>query len=378
MGSESLGLRLFAWGANSYGQLGIGERSEQSETPTELARPPPDVETLAGGGGHSLAVGAGGELYSCGWNSKGQLGLGDAEDRAEFARVGDAPRVRAAAAGWDFTVIVGEDGRAYGAGSNAFGQLGLGSKRRGADKFSEIEAVSEVRAVACGLRHTVFLDGGGSVFGCGSAKKGQLGVEGGKGTGDRFTPVKMSIPSPVRQICAGQHFTLALTLDGKIFGFGDNKRGQLQGSLEDPAASGPFVLNIDRLTDSPVAMLEVGWTHAACLFEDGRVATWGRNDYHQLGRPDSARAVDFVPGPKRVSLSSGSEHCVAKDENGDRLVSWGWNEHGNCGDGFTRNVADPTLVKLPETAQIVSHFSASAHNFALVKMGPIHAHSDPV
>ena len=49
-------LSLFAWGANSYGQLGIGRKSEQSETPTELPDPPPDVEACAGGG-HSLASG---------------------------------------------------------------------------------------------------------------------------------------------------------------------------------------------------------------------------------------------------------------------------------------------------------------------------------
>lgn len=356
--------RLFAWGANSYGQLGIGEKSEQCETPTELARPPPDVETLVGGGGHSLAVGARGELYSCGWNTKGQLGLGDTEDRAEFERVSDAPRVRAAAAGWDFTVIVGEDGCAYGAGSNAFGQLGLGSERQGAKEFTEIEGVSDVQAVACGLRHTVFLDRLGKVFGCGSAKKGQLGVEGGGGN-CVVKPAKISLPTASRQICAGQNFTLVLAIDGKVFGFGENKRGQLPGSsAEEP--SEPFALKVD-LTGSPVARIVTGWTHAACLFEDGRVATWGRNDYHQLGRPGSGREVDFVPGSNKVSLVSGSEHCVAKNDSG-RLVSWGWNEHGNCGDGGTRNVADPTLVKLPETAQIVSHFAASAHNFALVKM----------
>ena len=368
-GDEGLGLRLFAWGANSYGQLGIGERSEQCETPTELARPPPDVEALAGGGGHSLAVGARGELYSCGWNSKGQLGLGDAEDRAEFARVSDAPRVRAAAAGWDFSVIVGEDGRAHGAGSNAFGQLGLGSELRGANRFTEIDAVSDVRAVACGLRHTVFLDGKGSVFGCGSTKKGQLGIEvEGDGGGTCVKPVKISLPSPVRQICAGQHFTLALALDGNVYGFGDKKRGQLPGWLGNANTFRPWEpFALIDLADSPIAKLVTGWTHAACLLEDGRIKTWGRNDYHQLGRPKTTRAVNFVPGPKKVSLASGSEHCVAKDESG-RLVSWGWNEHGNCGDGGTQNVAVPTLVKLPESAQIVSHFAASAHNFALVKM----------
>ena len=353
--------RLFAWGANSYGQLGIGEKSEQCETPTELAGPPPDVESIEGGGGHTLAVGARGELHSCGWNSKGQLGLGDAEDRVEFARVGDVPPVRVAAAGWDFSVVVGEDGRAYGAGSNAFGQLGLGKEQQTAKRFTEIEAVSDVRAVACGLRHTVFLDSGGSVFGCGSAKKGQLGVKVEETGGTLFKPVKIPFPSPVRQISAGQHFTLALTLDGKIVGFGDNKRGQLPGSPQKP-----FFFNFN-LDNAPIARLVTGWTHAACLFEDGRVATWGRNDYYQLGRPDSDNPIDFVPGPKKLSLASGSEHCVAQEDNG-RLVSWGWNEHGNCGDGGTQNVAEPTLVRLPETAQIVSHFSASAHNFALVKM----------
>ena len=361
-------LRLFAWGANSYGQLGIGRRSEQSETPTELSDPPPDVEAFAAGGGHSLAVGVSGELYACGWNSKGQLGLGDAEDRARFERVSGVPAVKAAAAGWDFTVIVGEDGRAYGAGSNAFGQLGLGSGRGAVKRFTEIDAVADVQAVACGLRHTVFLDSSGGVFACGSGKKGQLGV-GAKDGGKCVKPLKVPIPSAAaRQICAGQHFTLCLTVDGRIFGFGDNKRGQLpsSGPVGDGASLRPTPVPIDvGPLDSPIARLVAGWTHAAAVLEDGRVATWGRNDYFQLGRPDS-QADNFVRGSRIVSLSSGSEHCLAKEESG-LLVSWGWNEHGNCGNGDTRNVAHPTLVKLPEKAEIVSHFAASAHNFAFIK-----------
>lgn len=65
----------------------------------------------------------------------------------------------------------------------------------------------------------------------------------------------------------------------------------------------------------------------------------------------------------------GSEHNLAVTGGtgeGGALYTWGWNEHGNCGDGTTANVFRPTLISLPGTLQVIG--AGSGHSFALVKL----------
>jgi secretion-regulating guanine nucleotide exchange factor len=126
---------LLCWGANSYGQLGLGHTSEQEILPQQLSEPPSgQLVKVVGGGGHTLAVDRAGNLFVCGWNRFGQLGLnprnGD-ENVTRFTRVTGLTDVAAVAAGWDFSLVLLQDGRVLGAGSNRYGQIGKGGPHLG-------------------------------------------------------------------------------------------------------------------------------------------------------------------------------------------------------------------------------------------------------
>ncbi len=65
-------LKLFAWGANNYGQLANGQPCEQLERPLHLEGIELHPEAhLVPGGGHSLLLN-GSKIYSAGWNNKGR------------------------------------------------------------------------------------------------------------------------------------------------------------------------------------------------------------------------------------------------------------------------------------------------------------------
>ena len=83
---------LWAWGENSYGQLGVGDTTDRS-SPTQVGSAH-DWAAIAPGGAdsyHTLALKKDGTLWAWGFNRFGQLGLGDTSDRLTPTQV-RAPR----------------------------------------------------------------------------------------------------------------------------------------------------------------------------------------------------------------------------------------------------------------------------------------------
>ncbi|GCB72634.1 hypothetical protein scyTo_0006394 [Scyliorhinus torazame] len=75
---------LFAWGQNTYGQLGIDTKGASQPVPqcvTSLTGMP--VAQITAGGEHSFALSLSGAVFGWGRNNRGQLGLKDTEDRYE-------------------------------------------------------------------------------------------------------------------------------------------------------------------------------------------------------------------------------------------------------------------------------------------------------
>ena len=135
--------KLFACGRNDYGQLGLGYTSPLSTTVTVFYYVPHPTNNDYGWediatGLHSLAVDEWGELYSCGYNFNGQLGLGDSglgTNRNIFTQVntnfqhGINPvetDPTSICTGHFHSLVRDQNGDLWSCGLNANGQLGLG------------------------------------------------------------------------------------------------------------------------------------------------------------------------------------------------------------------------------------------------------------
>jgi hypothetical protein len=73
--------QCISWGENTCGQLGIGCKSKPTYKPQLLDSIPSQIKEASAGWAHSVAVGTDGRVYSWGLNSHGQLGLGDVAAR---------------------------------------------------------------------------------------------------------------------------------------------------------------------------------------------------------------------------------------------------------------------------------------------------------
>jgi secretion-regulating guanine nucleotide exchange factor len=121
---------LYSWGANSYGQLGLGHKSDEEVAPKEVNLADSDlladnIVAIAGGGGHTLILDKNGYVYGCGWNSKGQLGTSD--DTLKFTQIEILKgfRIVQISCGWDFSAAVSDCGKQFVWGNNSYTQLGL-------------------------------------------------------------------------------------------------------------------------------------------------------------------------------------------------------------------------------------------------------------
>jgi hypothetical protein len=123
---------LFAWGANSAGQLGdrtVNDQVAAVQVPVNTAMAnTADWFTVAAGGAHTLAIKQDQTLWAWGSNSDGQLGDGTTTNAVDGPiPVGVGKRWLAVAAGRFHSMAIDTDGKLWVWGRNAEGQLGLGT-----------------------------------------------------------------------------------------------------------------------------------------------------------------------------------------------------------------------------------------------------------
>lgn len=391
---------LFAWGANSYGQLGLGHK-EDVLLPQQLSEfcKPGCVKRITGGGGHSAIVTDQGSLFVCGLNKDGQLGLGHTEEVLYFTLCKSllGCPIQQVACGWDFTIILTKNGQVLSCGSNSFGQLGVphGPRRCVVPQAIEVQR-EKVVSIAAGLRHALAATASGLVFqwGTGLASSGRRLCPG------QTLPLFLTAKEPSKvtglensqAVCvlAGSGHSASLTDAGELYVWGSNKHGQLASQ----AAFLPLPQKIEahRFQNEKVAAVWSGWTHLVAQTETGKVFTWGRADYGQLGRtlesPEGwkpkkqasslpcSRPARSVPSSLpcltgATEVSCGSEHNLAVV--GGTCYSWGWNEHGMCGDGTEANVWTPKPVQALRSSSGLRLGCGAGHSLALCQLPPLPA-----
>ncbi|MBV1853195.1 RCC1-like domain-containing protein [Catellatospora tritici] len=146
-----------AWGSNNLGQLGNGTNSAPIFTPARVANLD-DVEAVAAGGFHSLALLDNGTGRAWGDNSAGQLGIGlPGGFRNTPATIAGLSGARAVAAGLDHSLALSEDddGIILGWGRNSSGQLGDGTLIKRDALVTVQSSLTRVRSIDGGIEHSL-------------------------------------------------------------------------------------------------------------------------------------------------------------------------------------------------------------------------------
>jgi hypothetical protein len=121
-----------------------------------------------------------------------------------------------------------QDGKVYGCGQSYFGVCGLGGSQS-AVKPIEIPNLSnkKVIQIACGMFHSLALTQEGDLFSWGMGYEGQLGLTAQYKCVSSPRYVKFFFNRPVKYIACGHNYSLCITYDNKLWGWGENTLGQL-------------------------------------------------------------------------------------------------------------------------------------------------------
>ena len=123
----------YVWtcGQNSYGELGHGDASQRRVFSKTQFLDGKSVVSIGAGNEHSVFVAKTGEVFVCGYNDNGQCGLGTTQQVRQLSQVASLEGEEIVQVhiynGCEHTMAVSRDGKLFAFGYNYRGQLGLGT-----------------------------------------------------------------------------------------------------------------------------------------------------------------------------------------------------------------------------------------------------------
>ena len=172
-------------------------------------------------------------------------------------------------------------------------------------------------AISAGGAHALAVDEKGGVWAWGSNVRG----ESVPGSADARVTEPVKVLGNVVSVACGRNFSLALTSDGALYGWGDHRSNQLPGASDAPVLLREGVLSMDACEERAVLVTETGEVYA-----------WGAGENLHLLCENAAEAavgVDFI----LVRLKTGEvyEYPDSADYS-DEYEPAGGAEHSGNGD----------------------------------------------
>jgi alpha-tubulin suppressor-like RCC1 family protein len=295
---------VWAVGSNSYGQLGNGgsswwRTSSEPQHVTGLNH----VIAVAAGGAHSAALKDDGTVWVWGYNGAGQLGNTRQEFSSVPVQVAGLSGVKAIASGISHLVALKNDGTIWAWGSNRVGQLGNDHDLAIICKPVQVAELHGMASIAAGGYHTVALQQNGRVWSWGYDSNGALG-NGTVSDSGTHLPAQVSSLSDVKAVAAGLNHSVAIREDGTVWVWGSNRAGQ-QGN---GTTAGANNLPVQLAGVSGVADVIAKANHTVALMQDGTAWAWGDKGSGQWG---NGFTVDGSSTPVQMRGASGATAVAA-------------------------------------------------------------------
>lgn len=210
---------VFSCGDNSLGRCGLSPSTDMVNNPTQIVNMT-NICEIQTGYNNSLLLQKTGIVFACGANSDGQLGIGTISSAVYEPIQVNVSNIIQVATGARHTLFLNSNGDVYGCGVNNNGELGLGSASSGFVTTPVILGISNIVQISAGTNHTVLLQKTGKIFVCGDDKYGELGLDR-TNTCNQFSLTEINI-SNINNVYANHINTIFLENTGSFLITGNN------------------------------------------------------------------------------------------------------------------------------------------------------------
>ncbi|ESN90894.1 hypothetical protein HELRODRAFT_90701 [Helobdella robusta] len=316
------------------------------------------------------------DVYAWGSNNSYQLGEGS-QDKVLVPRLSAvfSAGVIEIEAGQYCTFVINKDGSMMTCGKNTFGRLGLGpSSALNSNPMQQSHIQPKFKKVSSSKGtdgHTLALSIDGTVYSWGDGNGGKLGH------GDNVTvysPKLIAGPllgKVVLCVSAGYRHSAVVTTDGELYTWGDGEHGKL--GLGDVLHRNVPTLVHDVKLASQVCC---GSSHTLALSQEGWVVwSFGDGANGKLGHGDVARLlkpkiIEHLRGIHMKMLAATCQSSLALTSAG-KLFSWG---SGSCvGVGTEGLMLGPTIISTLQHVCVVDISAGDSHCLAVTKEGDVYA-----
>lgn len=286
--------KLYMFGSNNWGQLGLGSRSTVSKPTCVKALKPEKVKFAACGRNHTLVLTEEGKVYAAGGNNEGQLGLGDTEDRNTFHPIcffTSQHQLKQLSAGSNTSAALTVDGNLFMWGDNSEGQIGLKNVPNVCVPH-QVTVGKPIAWISCGYYHSAFVTMEGELYTFGETECGKLGLPRQLLMNHKVPQLVPGIPEKVIQVACGGGHTVVLT-EKAVYTFGLGQFGQLGLGTFIFETAEPKIL--EPIKDQKIIYISCGENHTALITDVGLMYTFGDGRHGKLGLGMENFTNQFIP-----------------------------------------------------------------------------------
>lgn len=323
------------------------------------------------------------KVYVWGLNDKDQLGglKGSKIKLPQFSESLSSLKPIHIAGGSKCLFVVSHDGKVYACGEGTNGRLGLGSCSNVAIP-RQLTALSQyvVRKVAVhsGGRHALALTVDGKVFSWGEGDDGKLG-HGNRMTYEKPKLIEALKSKRIRDVSCGSSHSAAITSSGELYTWGLGEYGRL-GHGDNLTQLRPK--QVMTLAGQRIVQVACGSRDAQtlALAEDGSAYSWGDGDFGKLGRGGSEgcsvpHIVDRLSGLGVCQVECGAQFSLALTRSG-QVWTWGKGDYFRLGHGTDSHVRKPQMVEGLRGKRLIHVSVGALHCLAVSDQGQVYAWGD--
>ncbi len=274
---------VWGWGVNYRGNIGNNSMVSK-RTPVSILGTRKTFCQIIATGYYSLGLDKNGSVWGWGSNYRGQLGINSTASYSTPVSIHGIKKTFCQIGGLSYNYDYGSSsgidytGQVWTWGYNDKGQLGINSTTNKSTPVSILGAKKTFCQIVNGeSRHYLAIDYKGQVWGWGYGAQGALGIN---STTAKSTPVSiLGNKKTFCQIDCGNLYSLAIDYMGQVWSWGYNQYGQL-GINSTTAKSTPVSILGNKKT---FCQINCGYYHSLAIDYKGQVWGWGNNTYGKLG-----------------------------------------------------------------------------------------------